>query len=59
MSYVVFVWKPSGWELQEREGELPRVGDAIEGEDRPLVVSKIGISPLPGDARRCAYTVAA
>ena len=55
---MLFVWKTSGWELHEREGDPPAVGDRIDDEERRLEVSKVGSSPLPGDGRRCAYTVA-
>jgi hypothetical protein len=53
--YLLFISKPTGYELREREGELPAVGEEVEeGEDR-LRVSKLAPSPLPGDQRRCAY----
>jgi hypothetical protein len=55
--YLLFIWKPSGYELTEREGELPAPGaqvDLDEGGAR-FFVSKIGPSPLPGDDRPCAY----
>jgi hypothetical protein len=55
MGYVLFVWKPSGYELREREGEPPQAGAEIEEEDGRFTVTKIGTSPLPGDARPCAY----
>ena len=55
MSYLLFVWKPTGYELREREGEPPPVGADVEDEGRVLRVTKIGPSPLPDDARRCAY----
>ena len=55
-SYVLFVWSPAGWTLQQREGEPPAVGTTVENGDTLLVVSKIGPSPLPGDRRRCAFT---
>jgi hypothetical protein len=54
-TYLLFVWKPSGYELQEREGEPPAIGDEIEENGNRQVVSKVGPSPLPGDSRRCAY----
>jgi hypothetical protein len=54
--YVLFVWSPSGWTLQHREGQPPAVGATIENGDTLLRVSKIGPSPLPGDRRRCAFT---
>jgi hypothetical protein len=55
--YLLFVSKPTGYELRQREGEPPAVGDVIEEEDATLRVSKLAPSPLPGDARRCAYGV--
>jgi hypothetical protein len=54
-THLLFVWKPSGYELQERDGEPPAIGEEIEENGSRQVVSKIGPSPLPGDARRCAY----
>jgi len=53
--YVVFLWSPTGYELIEREGQAPAVGEEIEEGERTLRVSKVGPSPLPGDRRRCAY----
>ena len=53
--YLVFVCKPTGYELQEREGELPSPGDEVEENGSRLEVSKIAPSPLPGDPRRCVY----
>jgi hypothetical protein len=55
MSYLVFVWKPTGYELREREGDLPAVGDRIEEDSTPMNVTKVAPSPLPGDDRRCVY----
>ncbi len=54
--HLLFVWKPTGYVLEERDGELPLVGSEVEldGDERQKV-SKIGPSPLPGDSRRCAY----
>ena len=56
--HLLFVWKPSGYELVEREGEPPGVGDTIDVDGRAERVSKIGPSPLPGDGRPCAYLIA-
>ena len=53
--YLVFVWKSSGYELQERSGEPPKIGDRIEVDERTQWVCKIAPSPLPGDDRLCAY----
>jgi hypothetical protein len=55
MTYLLFVWKPSGWELREREGDLPAVGDEVEEDAVRMTVTKVAPSPLPGDDRRCAY----
>jgi hypothetical protein len=53
--YLLFVSKPTGYELLERQGDLPAVGQEIEEDGARLRVSKIAPSPLPGDRRRCAY----
>jgi hypothetical protein len=55
--YLLFVSKPTGYELREREGEPPSVGEVVEEEDERLRVNKIAPSPLPADTRRCAYLV--
>jgi hypothetical protein len=55
--YVLFVWSPAGYTLAERQGEPPRVGDELEADGQTLVITKVGASPLPGDARACAYSV--
>jgi hypothetical protein len=57
--YLLFVWKPSGYELREAEGEVPAVGAIVEQDDQQLRVTKIAPSPLPGDDRPCAYLQAA
>ena len=55
--HLVFLWSPTGYTLREGEGEPPGVGQELEDGERTVVVTKIGTSPLPGDARPCAYTV--
>ena len=55
--YLLFVSKPSGYELREREGDPPEVGSVVEVEDGRLRVTKLAPSPLPGDERSCAYLV--
>jgi hypothetical protein len=55
--YLLFISKPTGYELREREGEPPSVGQEIEEDDGRLRVNKLAPSPLPGDDRRCAYLV--
>jgi hypothetical protein len=54
-SYLLFVWKPSGYELREAEGEVPAVGAEVEQDNERLRVTKVAPSPLPGDSRPCAY----
>jgi hypothetical protein len=54
-TYLLFVWKPSGYELREAEGELPSVGSEVEADDQTLRVSKVAPSPLPNDSRLCVY----
>lgn len=55
MSYLEFVWTPSGYEFREHEGDPPQVGAEVEEGNSRFVVTKVAPSPLPGDARRCAY----
>jgi hypothetical protein len=57
--HLLFVSKPSGYELVEREGDPPTTGAVIEVEEARFMVAKIGPSPLPNDARPCAYLQAA
>jgi hypothetical protein len=54
-THLIFVWTTAGYRLQEQQGDLPEVGSTVEVEGRPQLVSKIGPSPYPGDARPCAY----
>jgi hypothetical protein len=53
--HLLFVWKPSGYELREADGDAPAVGSSVEVDDRKEQVIKIGPSPLPNDPRPCAY----
>lgn len=54
--HLLFVCKPSGYELLERDGDPPEVGDEVEleGGVRQTVL-KVASSPLPQDTRPCAY----
>ena len=52
--YLLFVWSPTGYTLKEFEGEPPVVGTELE---EGLVVTSIGLSPFPADARACVYTI--
>ena len=53
--YLLFVWKTSGYELREHDGEIPAVGSEVEADGQTLLVTKVGPSPLPHDRRLCAY----
>ena len=57
MTYLLFVWTPTGYELREQDGDPPGVGDQVEVDDKPLAITKLGASPLPGDDRVCAYSM--
>ncbi len=56
-SHLLFVWSPAGYTLREEPGELPPVGHEFEDGGLRLVVSKIGVSPLPDDDRLCAFSI--
>jgi hypothetical protein len=55
--HLWFVSTATGYRLENREGEPPRVGSRINTADlpEPLVVTKVGPSPLPNDSRVCAF----
>jgi len=54
-THLRFVWTANGYELRERGGDVPGVGDEVEEDDTRQRVTKVAPSPLPGDLRRCAY----
>ncbi len=54
-THLRFVWTTNGYELRERVGEPPAVGEEVEESEKRLRVTKVAPSPLPGDVRRCAY----
>lgn len=54
-THLLFVWKPSGYELREADGDVPAVGSRVEVDDREEQVVKLGPSPLPNDPRPCAF----
>jgi hypothetical protein len=55
--YLLSVWSPAGYTLRELDGDLPQVGQELDEGGNTIVISKIGASPLPGDARPCAFSV--
>ena len=57
--HLLYIWTPTGYRLQEREGPPPAVGEMLDlGEFGRQEVQKIGASPLPGDGRPCAFLTA-
>jgi hypothetical protein len=54
-THLRFVWTPNGYELRERQGDAPGLGEEVEEDETRLRVTKVAPSPLPGDLRRCAY----
>jgi hypothetical protein len=57
VTYLLFVWTPTGYDLREQEGEPPSVGEQVEVDEKRLSITKVGVSPLPGDDRACAYSL--
>ncbi len=53
--HLLFVCKPTGYELRERDGDPPAVGSEVEADEQRLLVIKVAPSPLPRDSRPCAY----
>jgi hypothetical protein len=55
--HLLFIATSSGYLLFEREGPPPPLGSIVEVPEQPVPfgVIKVGSSPLPGDARSCAY----
>lgn len=53
--HLLFVWKPSGYELSERDGDPPERGTEVEEGEKRFLVTRVAPSPLPGDDRACAY----
>ena len=54
-SHLLFISKPTGYELREESGDPPEIGAEVEAGDAKLRVTKIAPSPLPNDSRPCAY----
>jgi hypothetical protein len=57
MTYLLFLWTPNGYELREQEGEPPQPGDQVEVDEKSIAITKLGVSPLPGDDRVCAFSM--
>jgi hypothetical protein len=53
--HVLLVGDAAGYRLLEREGSPPGRGDVLEVGEARLRVIRLGPSPFPADARRCAF----
>ena len=55
--HILFVSRPTGYELVEREGDPPATGTLVDLDENGarFEVVKIAPSPLPQDDRPCAY----
>ena len=48
--HLLFVWKATGYELREGDGELPELGSVVEVEEGVRQeVNRVASSPLPGN----------
>ncbi len=45
--YLLFIWKPTGYELHEADGEVPAVGAEVEADGQRLRVTKIAPLAAP------------
>jgi hypothetical protein len=57
LHHILFVPSEAGYVLVEREGMVPAPGEmiALPDDETSYTVVKVVDSPLPGDARVCAY----
>jgi predicted nucleic acid-binding Zn-ribbon protein len=53
--HLRLVTQPTGYVLSESPGPPPGVGERVEADGRQFCVARVGRSPLPDDARRCAF----
>jgi hypothetical protein len=53
--HVLFVGTADGYQLVERVGPPPALGEQVELPDGSYRVTRLGASPFPGDRGRCAY----
>ena len=54
-SHLLFVPTDDGYDLVERDGPPPCVGEGFQFGDGTWVVTKVGPSPLPFDERSCVF----
>jgi hypothetical protein len=53
--HLLFVWTTTGYELVERDGQAPALGEELTHQERRYRVTRVAASPLPDDPRPCAY----
>jgi hypothetical protein len=55
--HILFISRPTGYELVERDGDPPSPGSQVDLEENGarFEVVKVAPSPLPQDDRPCAY----
>jgi len=53
--HLLFIGTSNGYEIIARPGGAPQPLDMISLDDAPFRVTKVAPSPLPNDARSCAY----
>ncbi len=56
--FLYFVPNDESYDLVEREGAAPEVDEVVKVGELLYVVTKIGRSPLPSDARSCVFLAA-
>jgi hypothetical protein len=56
-THTRFVCSPTGYALAEVDAPPPAPGVEVRHEGASYTVWRVGPSPLPGDARRCAVLV--
>jgi hypothetical protein len=56
-THILFLSRPTGYELVERDGDPPAPGARVELEEDggSFEVVKVAPSPLPQDDRLCVY----
>jgi DNA repair exonuclease SbcCD ATPase subunit len=55
LSHVAFVPTEDGYRLLPMDGPPPPLGTLVPMDGRELLVTRIGVSPLPLDERPCVY----
>jgi chromosome segregation ATPase len=54
-AHLLFVPSGGSYRLIDVDGPAPAPGDVVEADGVAYLITRVGRSPLPGDARRCAY----